>query len=953
MGAFMNSSGRFKPSDSVLKVILNLAVLFCACEAKITVDSVKKASNCSTNPSRCQVSSFTVTLTSAVTSTSTTNSSTEVTAKFSDAYENFELSAIESSNAILSNLRKDGSTATFTATAISAGQTSVKIPANKVKSTRAIWNTVSNELAYTYTPITNTPTPQAIIVQSVTSSKPNATYGVGVTIDIAVTFTSAVTVTGTPQLTLETGTTDHAASYSSGSGSTTLTFSYHVQSGDTSADLDYQSTTALTLNGGTIAGSSGEAVTLTLPTLGTYGSLGYAKAIVINTGGWTNPTLRDAIIGFNPRFDSQSGFAEDQFVASGSQQATNSSVSLVDDGGLCYSFSGSTSSYLSVASAMPVWTGIGFWMKTSTTGSLQVMIDGYDPSSDRGLLVAVDTNGSVGIDGRNGAGTYRSSGYSTQSMTDGQWHFVFGQYNGTKLQIYVDGTLRSEAAFASGFTTRSDLNIGGFSNSGVPSSLTYTGKLDEVTFWNRPLSAAEVTTLYNNGTRQAVYAGTHTNKSVQNAVFGLNANRDFIAKDQVGNRDGTLVNGTYRTESKGLLAYSFDGTNDYISIPAFNPTGANGQQLSVFGWVNAGTGLANDAQFIAQYDTSTSSRAWEIGIVSNRRSLQVVLSSDGSTNVKQYETTSTTVFNDTWRHVGFTWNAGTLTLYVDGVAQSVTQTQDASFTSISNFTAPITVGARILGTSPTVPALGLVDDVALYGRVLSSSEITALASARRSMYSTSSLLDAKLVLSADRDSNISTSSLFAFDQFTTEGTQTCSLQTGMTRTYDAGYAYSFNGTSDRISVSSLSLPASGDWSVSFWFKTSQTAEGTSLSNYAVQAGSLDFKPTSSSSGWKPKLTVGGSFSLVGTADKNDNSWHHYAATRFGNVFTLYIDGVSQGNTTNAATISTNNLYIGGRPIGDNNQAYAGSLDDILVYQRALSASEVATLATQRGAVYSN
>ena len=53
-------------------------------------------------------------------------------------------------------------------------------------------------------------------------------------------------MTGTLQLTLETGSSDAVVDYTSGSGSNTLTFNYTVQSGDTSSDLDYTSTSALT-----------------------------------------------------------------------------------------------------------------------------------------------------------------------------------------------------------------------------------------------------------------------------------------------------------------------------------------------------------------------------------------------------------------------------------------------------------------------------------------------------------------------------------------------------------------------------------------------------------------------------------------------------------------------------------------------------------------------------------
>ena len=60
-------------------------------------------------------------------------------------------------------------------------------------------------------------------------------------INLSVGFSEAVlvdTTSGTFTLQLETGSTDRYATYSSGSGSSTLTFQYTVQDGDNTADLD-------------------------------------------------------------------------------------------------------------------------------------------------------------------------------------------------------------------------------------------------------------------------------------------------------------------------------------------------------------------------------------------------------------------------------------------------------------------------------------------------------------------------------------------------------------------------------------------------------------------------------------------------------------------------------------------------------------------------------------------
>lgn len=79
--------------------------------------------------------------------------------------------------------------------------------------------------------------------------------------------------------------------YASGSPGTTLTFTYTIASGHTSADLDYQSTSALALNSGTITDSAGNAATLTLPTPGAANSLGANKALVVDG---TVPTISSA-----------------------------------------------------------------------------------------------------------------------------------------------------------------------------------------------------------------------------------------------------------------------------------------------------------------------------------------------------------------------------------------------------------------------------------------------------------------------------------------------------------------------------------------------------------------------------------------------------------------------------------------------------------------------------------
>uniref|UniRef100_UPI0039AFD148 beta strand repeat-containing protein n=1 Tax=Shewanella baltica TaxID=62322 RepID=UPI0039AFD148 len=136
---------------------------------------------------------------------------------------------------------------------------------------------------FTFTSTTTAPPDTTLpTVTFISASTANGTYKVGDVISVEVNFDEAVLVTGTPQLTLETGTTDRTINFASGSNSSTLTFNYTVQSGDTSADLDYVATNSLMLNSGTIRDAASNNATLTLPSPGTANSLGANRNIIID-----------------------------------------------------------------------------------------------------------------------------------------------------------------------------------------------------------------------------------------------------------------------------------------------------------------------------------------------------------------------------------------------------------------------------------------------------------------------------------------------------------------------------------------------------------------------------------------------------------------------------------------------------------------------------------------------
>lgn len=194
-------------------------------------------------------------------------------------------------------------------------------------------------------------------VVSVTSSSPDGTYKIGGFVGIQINFSEpvTVTVTGIPALILETGTIDRAATYVSGSESSTLSFQYTVQAGDNSADLDYAATTSLALNGGAIRDADNNVAVLTLPSPGTSGSLSANHAIqidgvapsVISIAPAGSPASTDTSVAFTVQFSEPVvNVSVDDFALDTTGTATRTVTSLM----------GSSASYTVTVSGI---TGMG------------------------------------------------------------------------------------------------------------------------------------------------------------------------------------------------------------------------------------------------------------------------------------------------------------------------------------------------------------------------------------------------------------------------------------------------------------------------------------------------------------------------------------------------------------------------------------------------------------------
>ncbi len=155
----------------------------------------------------------------------------------------------------------------------------------------------------------------------------------------------------------------------------------------------------------------------------------------------------------------------------------------------------------------------------------------------------------------------------------------------------------------------------------------------------------------------------------------------------------------------------------------------------------------------------------------------------------------------------------------------------------------------------------------------------------------------------------------------------------------------------------------GDWTVTAWFKTAMKGTGD------TNQGTIYAKGGDSTAGKRYVLIMSqnteGVVTLVCDDDvtrydansktlTNDDQWHFVAGQREGRTIRIFIDGQVEGTTTlpagyNLAGTSQRNAYIGAstyQPDGHLYKFFGGLIDDVRLYDRALSVGEIMWLAGQ-------
>ncbi|MBD3904879.1 T9SS type A sorting domain-containing protein [Chryseobacterium sp. Ch-15] len=162
----------------------------------------------------------------------------------------------------------------------------------------------------------------------------------------------------------------------------------------------------------------------------------------------------------------------------------------------------------------------------------------------------------------------------------------------------------------------------------------------------------------------------------------------------------------------------------------------------------------------------------------------------------------------------------------------------------------------------------------------------------------------------------------------------------------ANSAYAFNGSTGHLTRSTLSynFAQSGTYSISFWMKKNGNSEGVAMMSGSNTGGNfiwlLQCDATKTIFGTNKQ---GESWTWANGPNYSTTAWEHFVAVYNAQTMQLYKNGTLVATTTNIYTNSTSAampFYIG-RAIGGGN--IAANIDDVGIWSRALSTTEVAQL----------
>lgn len=658
--------------------------------------------------------------------------------------------------------------------------------------------------------------------------------------------------------------------------------------------------------------------------------------------------------------------------------------------------------YVSISSNTNLRPSYGFsveaWVNTDKIGGQYIITHAENGGGDDGWGLRIQEDGRAAFNASNANGWYNQVVESGTVLKSGEWYHLVGIYDSSyNLKIYINGRLENtkQASGSVVYSLTDYVNIGRRGGTYNPNSYFFDGTIDSLRFYTRALTAPEIVSNYqagniemryrtsSDGTTWSDWSGTETDiedfhddylydtrSSGLVSYWPMEESSGTAVGDVTGTNQGT-ASGAYITDGKFGNARTFDGTNDYISVPDSSSLRLS-SPLTLEMWYKS-TKVPATWSVPVRKDTQIGTR-YLYGFVFGGNSGGRIYAQYYNGTSYEAEYAGPEVFDGNWHHVVMTIQSsmyGTiLEFYFDG---------DFKDGLLLTGTYGVPTGELNIGASPPWSGgsrgnffEGSIDEVRISNTVATESQIyerwiegssnaTTLRSKPSNNYiegdkaleieSVGTTVDANTVGYWKLDEPSGTGA-YIKDSSSYSNNGTPSGATFVKEGKVEG-ARSFDGVNDIITVGTTGRPTN-NFTVETWFTTDVTHQidvestagygGTSGQKYlfgaaggdlnsvgmGVSVGTNGISVYEHGSSYMPALAV-----YSGTVP---SGWNHLAVVYNNKTPSIYLNGalVRQGLTSLKASVYTP-YQIGGGSYG----FHSGKVDEVRFSNRVRSADEIA------------
>ncbi|MEK6793710.1 MAG: LamG-like jellyroll fold domain-containing protein [Spirochaetota bacterium] len=406
---------------------------------------------------------------------------------------------------------------------------------------------------------------------------------------------------------------------------------------------------------------------------------------------------------------------------------------------------------------------------------------------------------------------------------------------------------------------------------------------------------------------------------------------DATGRDQSSYKNKVEISGSPAMAidrfGRRVCAVNFDGTDDSILVPKERGGNSITGSVSISLWVKPASvdGLTALATFKGNGKLEKDNALWGLYI----RSGKLLAVHESALGEKTMVSSDTSVPADKWTHIVLIRDAQkmTYTFVVNGTPEAAkAYRKNASGGEHSHL---------VIGNAfgETMYYRGILDDIRIFADALPSVEAD------------------KLYREGGYPDNLVTTTYYPFRRVDASGKQFAPM--GVVRgaapapdRLGRGGAYAFSGSGDFIETPLTAIK--GDFTISTWCLIGTDAENRPRMIFsktlAPDGGGYEFilgvTPTGAVSFGVSDANSG---KRATTKDVERGKWMHAAAVVNGNTIAVYIDGTlaASGTLSGERSEGTGALRIGR---GDGETYFLGTLDDVRVFEKALSEGEIAKLA---------